>query len=269
MKTLHASKTKVWAAWGSVVGLILACIAFAPAAWLASGIAHASQGRVLLQEARGTVWTGSAHLVLAGGDGSAGAMHLPSRLAWQMSPTGLGLTLTLSAPCCTPSAPLSARVTLAGTGLDWHLHSPALDLPAELLMGLGAPWNTLQLTGQLHFSSQTLAGRWSKDPALTQLSGQATLEAHQMQTALSTVKPLGSYRLSLAGSTLKLETLTTVTEAALVLTGTGDLRQGRARFQGEALAAVGREAALANLLHIIGQKQTSTDQRLRSTLAWG
>jgi len=90
-----------------------------------------------------------------------------------------------------------------------------------------------------------------------------------MQTALSTVKPLGSYRLSLAGSTLKLETLTTVTEAALVLTGTGDLRQGRARFQGEALAAVGREAALANLLHIIGQKQTSTDQRLRSTLAWG
>jgi general secretion pathway protein N len=91
-----------------------------------------------------------------------------------------------------------------------------------------------------------------------------------MQTALSTVRPLGTYRITLQGAALTLET--PQADAALQLSGTGKVGTpagSKVYFLGEATAAEGKEAALSNLLHIIGQKQTSTDGRLRSVLRIG
>jgi general secretion pathway protein N len=138
-----------------------------------------------------------------------------------------------------------------------------LHLPAELLAGLGAPWNTLQLVGELEFASEQLSGVWSAGEGVSHLVGRASIEAKNVATALSTVRPLGSYRLTSTGSVLRLETPNPV---ALILSGTGSIEQGRASFQGEAMAAPGREEALSNLLHIVGQWQTSTDGRSRSIL---
>ena len=64
---------------------------------------------------------------------------------------------------------------------------------------------------------------------------------------------MGSYRLTLNGgssSTLQLDTL----EGALLLTGSGQWVGSRLRFSGTASAAPDREAALANLLNIIGRR---------------
>ena len=70
---------------------------------------------------------------------------------------------------------------------------------------------------------------------------------------LSTIQPLGSYRVQIQGgdmTTLQLSTL----DGALQLQGKGQWIGQRLRFQGEAWAAEGREAALANLLTMIGQR---------------
>jgi general secretion pathway protein N len=140
-------------------------------------------------------------------------------------------------------------------------------LPAELLAGLGAPWNTMQLTGTLKLAAEGLAGKWSSSGGLEDMTGRATLDVLGVATALSTIKPLGSYRLSTTGSVMRLETLADQpTEAALLLSGTGKIEQGRASFLGEASAAAGREEALSNLLHIVGQWQPGVDGRARSIL---
>ena len=93
-----------WALAGAALGLAAAVLLFAPAQWLAGALVRASGGHVLLHDARGTVWNGSAQLLLAGGQGSSAAIALPSRLDWQLRPAWGGADLALSSACCTPQA---------------------------------------------------------------------------------------------------------------------------------------------------------------------
>ena len=71
----------------------------------------------------------------------------------------------------------------------------------------------------------------------------------------ATTPVLGSYRLQLAAADgvprLNLLTL----DGALRLSGSGEWAASGLRFRGEASAASGAEAALANLLNIIGRRQ--------------
>jgi general secretion pathway protein N len=79
------------------------------------------------------------------------------------------------------------------------------------------------------------------------------LVAQRVASRLSTLRPMGSYRITLQGGTqasLRLETL----EGSLQLSGTGEWVGQRLRFRGEATAVPGSEAALANLLNIIGRR---------------
>ena len=81
----------------------------------------------------------------------------------------------------------------------------------------------------------------------------AQLEATGLSSRLSTLKPMGSYRMTLNGGatpTLRLETL----EGSLQLSGTGQWVGSRLHFNGVASAAPEREAALSNLLNIIGRR---------------
>jgi general secretion pathway protein N len=85
------------------------------------------------------------------------------------------------------------------------------------------------------------------------MAGGAELVARNMSSRLSTLRPMGSYRITLLGGTvpsLRLDTL----EGSLQLAGSGQWVGRRLRFQGEASAAPEREAALANLLNIIGRR---------------
>jgi general secretion pathway protein N len=85
------------------------------------------------------------------------------------------------------------------------------------------------------------------------VSGRTVLEAQQISSRLSTLRPMGSYRITVNGgasSTLQLETL----DGSLQLTGSGQWVGARLRFQGVASAAPEREGALSNLLNIIGRR---------------
>jgi general secretion pathway protein N len=234
--------------------MLMAVVLFAPAQWLASAVAQATQGRVQLRAAQGTVWTGSAQLVLGAGSGSDALTALPSRVQWRLRP-GLGrVSLNLAAPCCLSQdwlwhlAPTLQGVVI--TPADIAAAQPSR-WPSSLLSGLGTPWNTLQLEGTLALSAQQLrlelaGGQW-------QLQGSAQLDAQHMTTSLSTLKPMGSYRMRWQGGTAPTLTLSTL-DGSLQLSGQGTWANGRLRFEGVASAAPERAEALANLLNIIGRR---------------
>jgi general secretion pathway protein N len=241
-----------WAVLGALAGAVLALVFFAPARWLAAGLARWSEGRLALVNARGTVWTGAAGLVFASGAGGAEAVSLPGTLGWTLRPRWDGAAVTLDLPCCA-AEPLAfaARARSGGFELAWR--DGRSRWPAALLTGLGAPWNTLRLDGTLDLATQAFTLRWN-GPQLA-LAGRAVLDATDISSSLSTLKPMGSYHAALEGGAAPTLLLTTRDGSSLLLTGNGRWTGRALRFSGEASAAPGREDALSNLLNIIGQRQ--------------
>ncbi len=241
-----------WALLGLLLGALPALAVFAPARWLAAGVAGASGGQVQLAEPRGTVWDGSAQLLLTGGSGSQDHATLPSRLQWRIRPAWAGVHAELRTDCCTTAGPIALAARAGWNTVRVQIADGRSQWPAAVLAGLGTPWNTVQPQGRLALSTQALALTWAN--GRMQLAGSAQLDALDMSSRLSTLRPMGSYRLALSGNgpapTLTLSTL----GGALLLQGSGQWVGDRLRFTGEATAAPDREAALANLLNIIGRR---------------
>ena len=100
-------------------------------------------------------------------------------------------------------------------------------------------------------TSRALSVEWSAGRLA--LNGQAELVAQDISSRLSTLRPMGSYRITLQGGAAPAVRLQTL-EGSLQLTGGGQWVGQRLHFQGEASAAADREAALSNLLNIIGRR---------------
>jgi general secretion pathway protein N len=244
-----------WALGGAFAGLILALLTFAPARWLAALVNQASGGHVVLAAPRGSFWQGSAQLVFSGGAGSRDAMALPGQLAWRIRPAWSGLSVQLKAECCMRE-PMHLKATPVGwEGVRLALSDGRSEWPAGLLAGLGTPWNTVQAQGQLAASTQGFIAQWIRGQL--SLAGRVQIDATQISSRLSTLQPMGSYRLTLLGgtpSTLQLDTL----EGSLQLSGTGQWVGQRLRFDGTASAKPESVGALSNLLNIIGRRDGAT-----------
>ncbi|MBL0422737.1 type II secretion system protein N [Ramlibacter sp. AW1] len=244
-----------WAVLGAALGLLLAVLLFAPARWAAAAVANATSGRLLLENARGTIWNGSARMVLTGGSGSRDAAALPTRLEWRLTPAPGGFGLRVASACCT-TEPIALALSPRWGGAAVRVTNGApSQWPASLLVGLGTPWNTLDLEGDLRLSTQDLAVSWTD--GRVQMDGRADLAAMRLGSRLTTLRPMGSYQLSLIGGPAPSLRLSTLPDSSLQLSGTGNWVGSRLRFNGEASAAPEREAALANLLNIIGRRQGS------------
>jgi general secretion pathway protein N len=161
---------------------------------------------------------------------------LPSRVQWQLWPhidwthTRIGMRATVTAACCLLQ-PVRMDIAPMWRGMQVQVSDHISHWPAALLVGLGAPWNTVQPDGQLQLHTHGLG--WTLQAGRNSLQGNAELQWHHVSTQLATLRPLGSYRLQ----------------------GHGSLQQGRVQFSGEASATPDTEAALSNLLNILGQRQ--------------
>lgn len=254
-------KTSRWAGVGMVLGALAALVWQAPASWLASGVQALSQERVQLRQPQGTVWHGSAQWVLASGAGSQDALALPQRLSWRLKPQAdASLRLELSLPCCTPE-PLQLTLRPTWTGLTLAFGNGSSQWPLAWLGGLGAPWNTLGLEGQVRLTTQSLQLQWQS--GAWQLQGQAQLQLQSIASRLSTLRPLGSYALDFQGGQTARVQLSTLS-GELRLSGQGEWRAQGLHFEGLGQASTGSEAALANLLGVLGQRQGNT-----TVLRWG
>jgi general secretion pathway protein N len=244
-----------WAVAGAFAGLLLALVLFAPARWLAALVRQASNEHVVLAAPRGGIWQGSAQLVLSGGAGSRDALALPGQLVWRIRPAWNGVNVQLNAECCTPQALQFKAMPVGWGGVRLALSDSQSRWPASLLAGLGTPWNTVQAQGQLLVSSQGFTTQWVKGQL--SLAGRLQLDATKISSRLSTLQPMGSYRLTLLGgtpSTLELNTL----EGSLQLSGQGQWVGQRLHFDGAASATPGSVDALSNLLNIIGRRNGAT-----------
>jgi general secretion pathway protein N len=223
-----------------------------PATWVASTVAARSGQHVVLADASGSVWRGAATLVLSAGSGSQQATVLPGRLQWRLAPLALlrgHAVLTLTHDTALP-APLLASLTLQG----WRSNAGVALLPAALLQGVGAPFNTLQPEGRMQVSWNALAGtrHGIRD-------GDITLRLDQLASTLSPIRPLGSYIAQLrwqnGQGNLSLATLT----GPLLLEGAGTLGRD-ARFNGTARAAPEAAEALNALLSLMGRRDGDVTQ---------
>lgn len=241
-----------WALAGALAGLLAVLLVTAPARWLAGALASATGGAVLLAEPQGSVWAGSAQLVLTGGAGSQDRTALPGRVHWRLTPALLGIAAQVRADCCTGAAPLGLRVSPRWGGASVAVAAGDSVWPASLLSGLGTPWNTLQPQGELALTTPGLQIDWAAGRMT--LDGRADITVRQLSSRLSTLQPLGSYRLQLQGGDAVALSLSTL-EGGLQLSGNGQWVGARLRFSGEARAAPGLEAQLANLLNLLGRRQ--------------
>ncbi|HWI37988.1 MAG TPA: type II secretion system protein N [Burkholderiales bacterium] len=210
----------------------------APAAWLGDWLE--GHTRVRLVDARGTVWHGSAFIGFSNG---REITLVPGRIEWQVDGVragGIGARLThawLSSPL---------QVSLAREGVAFAKGSARL--PAGVLASAGAPFNTLKPGG-------TLEASWT-DTVLrgAALTGEVQIDWRDASSALSTVAPIGSYRLRVTGrgdgSALELATLS----GPLQLQGRGRIEGSRIRFNGTAGAEADMRPALNGLLGVLGMR---------------
>jgi general secretion pathway protein N len=224
----------------AVFAVALTVAVRAPAAWVGDWLQ--AQGRLRLIDARGTVWSGSALLGLSDG---RQVMLVPGRLSWKIGLAAIAsgrVTADLSHPAL--SAPLAVSLTAKSIALK----AGQAELPAALLVALGAPFNTVRPGGALGL-------RWTDvEFKGGVLAGNVQIDWREAQSALSTVAPLGSYRLQVTGAgdtaRLQLDTL----RGPLRLQGSGTVKGGRVSFKGLASADPEMRPALIGLIGVLGSR---------------
>ena len=326
--TALSKRLRKLAVYGTVLGLLIGTVYFAPASWLGIYLERISEGKLSLVQTSGTLWGGSGSLLIkantrrsqsqASSDVSnpsasttttttittthtnSPELLIAPAFSWHISlgtsVDGFGITLSLANPCCL-RAPLTLSVSplwklarLANldasssssgsanpssdpSGLLLRVSDFDSEWPAQWLGALGAPWNTVAPKGtlilQTHEASLLLHPLSGDQP---QLGGLVQLTLKDLSSQLSTLDPLGTYAVKLSnpgksaglggsgaatdGVTLhlSLETL----EGRLELTGEGEWVNQHLHFNGMAKAQTGFEAALANLLSVLGPRNDNT-----------
>ncbi|AVR98878.1 type II secretion system protein N [Pseudoduganella armeniaca] len=233
-----------------VVTAALTLLVFFPAAWVAVLVERQTDGRLTLGDAQGTLWHGSAFVGGAASSSAAVTPLLPGRFTWQLSP--LSLLGSVRMELSNPEA-LTQPVLFTGSWRQWQLSPAVLRLPADGLSGLGAPLNTLALSGRLQLAWTSL------QLALVQrnvaVEGRTTLQMQDVSSRLTSIRPLGSYQLALDWHGQQAGVDLSTTKGPLLLSGTGQLHNGRLQFSGQAEAAKGYEETLGNLLNLLGQRR--------------
>ncbi|OZI33829.1 hypothetical protein CAL29_09595 [Bordetella genomosp. 10] len=163
----------------AVLVALASALAVMPARWLPRLLDE--RGMVAIVDASGTIWDGAALLAL----GPPGARRtLPQPVRWRWTWQGIVVRH--------PWLGGDVRLSLAWRGLGvpaFSLSAQTLRLPADVLPALGAPLNTLAPGGNLVLSWPDYEAGATRAPILWQI------EWRDASSALSTVHPLGSYRL--------------------------------------------------------------------------
>lgn len=254
MSNFH--RTFLWIG-AALLSALITTMVFLPAAWFAPLMEKTTAGRFVLGDVQGTLWSGSAVIGVPthdAADGDTIMPLLPGRLVWRFSPGVLFGHIEMSID---NSLALSLPIHIRGDLGAWEITAASLSVPARQLVALGAPWNTLQPSGQITLSWQPLhIARAERGPNGIDIDGEMSVELAALASPLSQVKPLGSYRLQFNWERQHASlTLTTITapNSAMLLKGTGALENGHLQFTGTAQAAEGQENNLAGVLSFLGK----------------
>jgi general secretion pathway protein N len=218
----------------------LVLFATAPATLLDAGLQSASQGRLRLAEARGTLWSGSGQIEIRDTGGRAGVAQ---NLSWRLLPASL-LRGRLVCEVGLDRADRSFPLTLSFTRIE--LANADVRLPAAVL-GLGVPkLAPLGLTGEvlIHVARLSLA----RDA----VEGNVTLQWRAAGSTLTPVSPLGDYELRLDGEGRTIHAYLRTVAGPLRLDGKGSwTRNHNPAFLAMASVPAQHQRQLAPLLRLI------------------
>lgn len=240
-----------------LLGALWALLAHGPASWIAGMVSSASGQRLLLCDTQGSWHDGRARVVLNAGPQGRDARVLPGLLQWDISLRRLwqgavGLSLRWP-PLAADTLHAQWRAGIGAWSLTQGDATWRAAFAASLLEGLGTPWNTLAPDGIVRLDLQH--ARLRSSAGRMQWGGKLRVDATDMSSRLSSLSPLGSYRMDIDGEDsgvgLHLRTLS----GALILAGDGAWNGQRLQFSGTARAAPGDEQALATLLGLLGQRE--------------
>ena len=232
-------------------------LAFAPATWLATVLEKETDGRVALGDVQGSIWNGSAFIGVAATKNGDLTPLLPGRFVWHLSPILLLGQIEFGLE---NSASLQGPVNVTGNFRQVQISPGGLVLPSERLSGLGSPLNTVRPSGQITLSWDALDMSLQGNQA--DINGTMKLTMRDIASALSPIKPLGSYLMTFVWHGQKADIDLKTLQGPMLLSGTGALVQGRLQFSGTAQAQDGQEDKLANLLNLLGQRQPVADKNV-------
>ena len=243
--------------WLLAVAAILAALATllaaTPATWADRAVARATAGRLRLAQAEGTLWQGRARLVLvdptaAPRDAVAAldGVGLPGTLAWRLSALPL-LVGVLDASVRLDG--MREPMRLSGSPQAVRGSAGALALPSVRLERLGSPWNTIQPDGALSVAWEPFVLRGGV------FDGKAAIELRDVSSALTPVRPLGSYRIEVTGAGGQASVALSTLVGPLRLEGNGTFTPARGvRFAGFASTDAAQRPQLAPLLGMVGRR---------------
>jgi general secretion pathway protein N len=229
-------RVRGWIAAGTF--MYAAALAMLAPATLIDGVAsRASDGRVRLAEAQGTLWSGHAEIALRNGANAVRAGAISWRLrGLTAAPAALAFDVTVGA------RPFVTRVSLSRI----ELNEAALSLPARAL-GVAIPrLATIEPTGELLLRVSRLA--ITRDGA----SFDATVEWANAGSALTKVAPLGAYAMRVAHTGSTLEATLRTLQGPLQLEGRGGWMAGGQPGFAAVARVTSRDSELKPLLGLIG-----------------
>lgn len=229
----------------AAVSVCATLLVMLPAAWIVPQFAKSTAGHVNLVDPAGSLWHGSATLMLAAGSDGSGAMLLPGRVEWRTAfwPLFTGRVRMVMRQTQAMPDDVTVDASLRGSTMT----PGEIVVPAALLSGLGAPFNTLDIDGNVRLS-------WTDWRVLGRNAyGQLTVTLDDIGSRVSRVKPLGSYRVVVQalGSSATIDLATA--KGPLMLDGHGTLSQESTSFRGSASAAPEARENLAGLLNLLGR----------------
>lgn len=238
----------------ALLSVVFAVLVFLPASWMGLILEKQSLGRLSLGDAQGSFWRGSAFLGVAADKEGPVQPLFPGRFNWRISPMLLlgQVDLLVENP-----ETLGRPLQINGDFSQWQVNSSSIMLPPERLEGLGAPLNTIGPNGKLRLYWDNL--ELTRLGNAIEVRGKMDFDMHDMSSRLSSIRPLGSYKMSIdwAGSQAQMKLMTV--KGPMMLEGQGSLLTGKFKFSGKAYAQVGQEEKLANLLNLLGQRRKDGD----------
>jgi len=230
-----------------------ALIAFAPATLIDARLQRASDGRLRLAQAQGSLWSGAGWIEIRDAGGRAG---VAKRLAWRVLPESL-LRARLVAEVELDQSGRPFPVTLSLWRME--IADARITLPAAVL-GLGMPrLAPLRLSGEVLVNIPHLALERGR------MEGDATLQWRAAGSAMTPISPLGDYEVRFKAVGPAVHAALSTLEGPLQLEGKGTWLNGASpSFLVTAGVPAQHQEQLAPLLRLIAVERGAGSFELSS-----
>ncbi|MFQ6021157.1 MAG: type II secretion system protein N [Acidiferrobacterales bacterium] len=244
-----------------VVAYLVFLVATVPASWLAWGLRQLTDGIVAIDQGQGSLWHGTGRLIVYHPRATARDL---GKTEWRINPLWLpAARLQLYLQAIGSESKITGKIGVTPSKII--IQDSRVSASAQFASELYAPAKLLSPKGQLRLDAKQLTLERSG------VQGNAQLFWNNAGSGLSSVQPLGDYRVDVTGkgesAVLKLTTL----RGALEVNGQGRwqiLKGGELQLNGFARAKT-RTQELEPLLKLLGRSRGGGRRsfRLKTRLA--